>query len=130
MGKINSRQKGCRGERMFAQQLREHGYEAERGQQHSGGVDSPDVKTNMQGCHWEVKFVEKLNLHSAMEQSKRDAGEDEMPLVAHKRSREEWLVTMRFEDWIKLYKGYEAHNAFLDDFENLCIFQEQKGQTE
>ena len=107
MGKINSRQKGCRGERMFAQLLREHGYEAERGQQHAGGKDSPDVKTNMLGVHWEIKFVEKLNLHNAMEQSKRDAGEGEMPLVGHKRSREEWLVTQPFEDWIKLYKAYE-----------------------
>lgn len=107
MAKINSRQKGARGERMFAQLLREHGYEAERGCQHSGGKDSPDVKSNMRGVHWEVKFVEKLNLHSAVEQSKRDVGENEMPLVAHKRSREEWLVTMRFEDWIKLYQAYE-----------------------
>ena len=110
MAKINSRQKGCRGERMFAQLLREHGYEAERGQQHAGGKDSPDVKTNMLGVHWEIKFVEKLNLHNAMEQSKRDAGEGEMPLVGHKRSREEWLVTQPFEDWIKLYKAYAFMN--------------------
>lgn len=107
MGKINSRDKGARGERLFAVLLREHGYEAERGCQHAGGKDSPDVKTNMRGVHWEVKFVEKLNLHSAMEQSKRDAGDGEMPLVAHKRSREEWLVTMEFKDWIKLFKAWD-----------------------
>lgn len=107
MGKINSRQKGARGERMFASLLREHGYEAERGCQHAGGKDSPDVKTNMKDLHWEIKFVEKLNLQDAMEQSKRDAGDTEMPLVAHKRSRTEWLVTMRFADWVKLYKAYE-----------------------
>lgn len=107
MGKINSRAKGARGERMFAALLREHGYEAERGCQHSGGKDSPDVKCNMRGVHWEIKFVEKLNLHSAMAQSKRDAGDSEIPLVAHKRSREEWLVTMEFRDWIKLFKAYE-----------------------
>lgn len=104
MGKINSRDKGARGERMFAGILREYGYEAERGCQHSGGKDSPDVKCNMQGVHWEVKFVEKLNIRNAMEQSKRDAGADEMPLVAHKRSREEWLVTMRLDDFMELYK--------------------------
>lgn len=103
MGK-SQREKGARGERMFAALLREHGYEAERGCQHSGGKDSPDVKTNMPNVHWEIKFVEKLNLHSAMEQSKRDAGDNEMPLVAHKRSREEWLVTMRFDDFIEIFK--------------------------
>lgn len=107
MGKINSRQKGARGERMFAQLLRCHGYEAERGCQHAGGKDSPDVKSNMAGVHWEVKFVEKLNLYDAIEQSKKDAGENEMPLVAHKRSRTEWFVTMSFNDWIKLFKAYE-----------------------
>lgn len=89
---------------MFAQFLREHGFDAERGCQHSGGKDSPDIKCNMADCHWEIKFVEKLNLHNAMEQSKRDAGENEMPLVAHKRSREEWLVTMKAEDFIRIYK--------------------------
>lgn len=103
MGK-SQREKGARGERMFAALLRENGFEAERGCQRSGGKDSPDVRTNMPDCHWEVKFVEKLNLHKAMEQSVNDAGENEMPLVAHKRSREEWLVTMRFTDFIKLFK--------------------------
>ena len=54
-----------------------------------------------------MKFVEKLNLYDAIEQSKKDAGENEMPLVAHKRSRTEWFVTMSFNDWIKLFKAYE-----------------------
>ena len=105
MGKA-SREKGKRGERLFAKLLREHGYDAKRGVQYQGSPDSPDV-VGLPGVHAEVKFVEKLNLHSAMEQSKRDAGEDEMPLVAHKRSREEWLVTMRFTDWIEIFKAYE-----------------------
>lgn len=102
MGKA-SREKGKRGERLFAKLLREHGYDAKRGVQYQGSPDSPDV-VGLPGVHTEVKFVEKLNLHSAMEQSKRDAGEDEMPIVAHKRSREEWLVTMRFEDFIEIFK--------------------------
>lgn len=115
MGKINSRQKGARGEREFAKMLREYGYEAERGCQHSGGVDSPDVKCNMPNVHWEVKFVEKLNLHNAMEQSKRDAGDGEMPLVGHKRSREEWLVTMRFTDFMDIFqRAYGKENKTND----------------
>lgn len=105
MGKA-SREKGKRGERMFAKLLRDHGYDAKRGVQYQGSPDSPDV-VGLPGIHTEVKFVEKLNLHSAMEQSKRDAGEGEMPIVAHKRSREEWLITMPFDSWIKLFKAYE-----------------------
>lgn len=115
MGKINSRQKGAAGEREFAKLLRDHGYEAERGVQHQGGKDSPDVKTNMQGVHWEIKRTERLHLHEAMEQSKRDAGEDEMPLVGYRRNRSEWLVIQPFEEWVKLYQAWE---------------REQKGQTE
>lgn len=110
MGKINSRAKGARAERMFAKLLREYGYEAERGCQHAGGKDSPDVKCNMPGVHWEIKWVEKLNLWDAMAQSKGDAGEGEMPLVAHKRNNTEWLVTMPFTEWIKLYQAYESED--------------------
>lgn len=109
MGKA-SREKGKRGERMFAKLLREHGYDAKRGVQYQGSPDSPDV-VGLPRVHAEVKFVEKLNLHSAMEQSKRDAGEDEMPIVAHKRSREEWLITMPFSDWIILYKAWESQKG-------------------
>lgn len=107
MGKINSRQKGAVGEREFAKLLRKHGYEAERGCQHSGGKDSPDVKTNMPNVHFEVKRTERLHLHDAMEQSKRDAGEDEMAVVAYRRNHDEWIVIQPFEDWIKLFKAYE-----------------------
>lgn len=104
---INSRNKGARGERAFAKLLREHGYEAERGCQHAGGKDSPDVKCNMPNVHWEVKVVEKLNLQKALEQSARDSGESEMPLVAHKKNYGGWYVTMQFEDFIDMYKAWE-----------------------
>ena len=104
---INSRQKGARGERAFAKLLRDYGYEAERGCQHAGGKDSPDVKCSMKGVHWEVKVVEKLNLDKAFEQSQRDAGENEMPMVAHKKNRKPWLVTLAFEDFMKLFMAWE-----------------------
>lgn len=111
MSKINSKAKGARAEREFAKLLRMYGYEAERGCQHSGGKDSPDVKTNMPYVHWEVKMVERLNLHNAMEQSKRDAGEGEMPLVAHRRNRTEWLVTMTFTDFIRIFQAFDVWDA-------------------
>lgn len=108
---INQRQKGAAGEREFAHLLREHGYEAERGVQHSGGKDSPDVKTNMQGVHWEIKRTERLRLHDALKQSQRDAGEDEMAVVGYRRNHDEWIVIQPFEDWIKLLKAYEREQT-------------------
>ena len=108
---INQRQKGAVGEREFAHLLREHGYEAERGVQHSGSKDSPDVKSNMRGVHWEIKRTERLRLHDALKQSQRDAGEGEMAVVGYRRNHDEWIVIQPFEDWIKLFKAYEREQT-------------------
>ena len=99
---MNSNQKGKRGERAWRDELLAHGYTARRGQQFAGSPDSPDVVCDdLPGFHFEVKTVEKLNLREAMEQAVNDAGE-KVPLVAHKRNRGEWLITMRASDWFKM----------------------------
>ena len=54
------------------------------------------------GVHIECKRVEKLNIHDAMNQSVRDAAEGQMPIVAHRKNRTKWLVTLRAEDVLKL----------------------------
>ena len=103
---MNSKAKGGRGEREWAQLCRDHGFkDAKRGQQFAGGVDSPDV-TGLPGIHQEVKRVENLNIHKAMAQSIRDSEGKAIPIVAHRRNRDEWLVTMRADAWFELYKGW------------------------
>lgn len=117
-GKINSRDKGARYERHIAKVLREHGYEAERGCQHAGGKDSPDVKHNMKGVHIEAKAVEHLNLWNALAQSERDAGADEIPIVVFKRNRSKDYVALQFEDFLKIFKAWEkGQNNARDDKE-------------
>lgn len=54
--RVNSRDKGVRGELVFAKHLRELGFTARRGQQHAGGPESPDVVTSLDNIHFEVKF--------------------------------------------------------------------------
>ena len=103
MVKINSRDKGARYERHVAQVLREFGWEAERGCQHSGGVDSPDVKHNLPNLHLECKAVEKLNLWSALAQSERDAGDDEIASVVFKRNRSKDYIALPLEDFLKIF---------------------------
>ena len=95
---MNSRQKGARGEREWRDQLRNAGYTARRGQQFSGGADSPDVVCDELGnvIHFEVKRVESLNLAAAMEQAKRDAA-GKVPVVAHRKNSQPWLVTLPAE---------------------------------
>jgi hypothetical protein len=99
---MNSCQKGKRGERAWRDELVAHGYDARRGRQFSGSPDSPDVICHqLSGFHFEVKAVERLNVNEAMAQAIDDAG-DKIPVVAHKRNRSEWLVTMRASDWFKM----------------------------
>ena len=105
--KINSRQKGARGEREARDLLRRFGFKAERGQQNAGGVDSPDIKHNVPGWHFEVKRVERLNLSVAMAQAERDAGGVNKPCVLHKRNGEPWLVTIKAEDFLALLGGMD-----------------------
>lgn len=57
------------------------------------------------GIHIECKCVERLNVPEAMEQATQDADffRDGAPTVFHRRNRSPRLVTMRLEDWLKLY---------------------------
>lgn len=103
---INSNQKGKKGEREFSRLCREQGFEeARRSQQYAGINNDADV-VGLPGIHVEVKRVERLNISKAMEQAIGDSKETEIPIVAHRKNREEWKVTMRAEDWFKLYKKW------------------------
>ena len=104
---INSKDKGKRGERLCAAKMRENGYDARRGVQYAGSPDSPDV-VGVPGLHLEVKFTEKLRLWDAMEQSIRDAGENEIPVVMHKKNNSEWLCILRLDDFMPIYAEWEA----------------------
>lgn len=103
---MNSRQKGAAGERELANLLKEYGYDTRRGQQYSGANGDADV-VGIPGLHIECKRVEKLNLDTALEQSKRDARKGEMPVVIHRKNRQEWKVTLSLKDFMKLYKEVE-----------------------
>lgn len=60
------------------------------------------------GIHIECKRVERLDLYSAVEQSKRNSRGEELPAVMHRKNNSEWLVTMELDKWIELYKEWEA----------------------
>ena len=100
----NSNQKGKAGEREFANFLKSHGIEARRGQQFSGGGDSPDVVHSLPGIHFEVKRVEKFSLWDSIEQAETDRPEDYIPVVAHRKNRRDWVVVLYAEDFLELVK--------------------------
>jgi len=100
-----SRNKGAAGEREVCKILREHGYEAKRGwQSRGGGKEEPDVVTTLPGFHLEIKRTERTNIWAAMRQAESDCGEDTMPLVVTRKSREPWLCVLHFDDLLKLLK--------------------------
>ena len=103
----NSREKGKRYERHVASLFKEECYDARRGQQFCGINGDADV-IGIPGIHIECKAVERLNLYDWIAQAKRDAREGEIPVVIHKKNYCADLVTMTFEDWIKLYREWES----------------------
>lgn len=95
---MNSRDKGCRGEREGSKFWSAvWGVIARRGQQRSGSPDSPDVIHDMDGVHVEVKRCERGNPYDWVEQAVDDAGYN-VPVVIHRRNHKPWLLIVRLED--------------------------------
>lgn len=107
---VNSRRKGADGEREVRDLLRAAGYsEARRGQQYCGANGDADV-VGLPGIHIEVKRVQQLNVAKAIQQAINDRRDGEKACVFHRKDREPWLVTMPYEEWMELYKGWEKTN--------------------
>ena len=105
---INSKQKGKTGELELAHLLRDHGYDCRRSEQYCGKAGDADV-IGLPTIHIECKRNEKLNIDNAIEQAISDAKNGDIPTVFHRKNRKPWLVTMRFDDWIEMYKA--VHNG-------------------
>ena len=108
--KINSRQKGKRGELEWCKVCKAEGFEAFRGAQHAGknlttSEASPDVITPDLNIHYEVKRVERLNLDDALAQAQRDANPGEIAAVSHRKNNGPWMVTMSAEDHFNLVRN-------------------------
>lgn len=102
---INSKKKGKRGELEVVHFLKDRGYNARRGVQYKGTPDSPDIECEeLDFLHFEVKRVESLNIEKALQQSISDAGENQIPVVVHRKNKEKWKVTLSFDDFLQLIK--------------------------
>jgi hypothetical protein len=109
---MNSRAKGKAGELEAAHYLGDlFKLPVRRGQQFRGGADSPDV-AGLRGLHVEVKRVEKMNADTALEQSARDAGTDEVPVLLHRSNRKRWKMTFYADD---LLRFLDAAGTLIDE---------------
>ena len=116
MGK-SSQRKGREGERELRDILKEYGYPVECGEPESFGK-VPDL-VGLPGIHVEVKRVERLNVPEAMRQAVRDSERfrDGMPALFHRRNRQPWLVTVRLDDFMRMYNA-QADSAGVADARN------------
>lgn len=107
--KVNSKQKGARFERQLASRLREYGYDARRTAQYCGNTGDASDVVGLPGLHIEAKHQEQMRLYEWMSQAKRDSeGTGKLPVVFHKKNNAEILVTMTLNDWMNLYREWEA----------------------
>lgn len=110
--KINSKEKGARFERLLASKFREYGYDkARRTAQFCGNTGDASDVVGLPGLHIEAKHQEKMCLYDWMAQAKRDAaagGKGHLPAVFHKKNNAAILVTMELEDFMNLYREWEA----------------------
>ena len=107
---VNSKQKGARFERQLAGHFRDYGYaDSRRTAQYCGNTGDASDVVGLPGIHVEAKHQEKMKLYDWMAQAKRDSeGTGKIPAVSHKKNNAEILVTMTFEDWMQIYKEWEA----------------------
>ena len=105
-----ARNRGANGERELAGLIRDTwGYPVRRGYVFHHESDL----VGLDGIHPEVKRVEKLNIHKAMEQAIEEAQkrEDGQPAVFFRRDRGEWLVCIRLPLFMEMYKKWRKKDV-------------------
>ena len=104
----NSRAKGGRGERESASKWREHGFEARRSAQTNGLLGEADIIIDGTDLWVEVKRIKSFKtLYKFMAQSIRDAAKTfRKPIVMLRADDCEWLIVLRADDFIEIYREY------------------------
>lgn len=115
MAKLNSRRKGKVGELEAAAFLREKfGWTTRRTQQFAANAnaDSADLRVEQTpNLFWEVKRVERLNVPQTMRTALSQCGR-RVPVLMHRPSHSEWLLTIRVEDLPVLCHAFETAQAY------------------
>ena len=114
---VNSKKKGKAGELEVAHILQKHGFDARRTAQFCGNTgDAADV-IGLEGFHIEVKRCETTKIWDWIAQAERDHKAGTVPLVVFRKSREQWKVTLDFEEFLKILKSTVVHNCAQEEGE-------------
>lgn len=100
--------KGKRGELEVVLLLKQHGFDARRGQVWNG---EPDIVSDLP-IHFEVKRHEDIKVSEWFKQAEKDCGW-KYPAVVYRQSRHPWTITMKACDIFSLITG---HNGITSQF--------------
>lgn len=111
---VNSRSKGCRGERELAKVLQKTlGWEARRTQQFCGDAGDSDVTANVP-VFIECKRVERLCVATAVQKAMEQAG-DLPVMVCHRKDRGTWVVSIPMDHLIAVSQLVSTTQAGLSE---------------
>lgn len=102
--KVNSRDKGKRGELEVVKLIKRHGFEARRSQQFKGTKDSADILAPEVPFHIEVKWRQQLNVDAVLQQAHDEAPPGVPGCVFFRRNGERWKVAIDADDFMRLLK--------------------------
>lgn len=106
---MNSKQKGARYERELVSLLKGHGYQTRRTAQYCGNTGEAADVIGLKGIHIEAKHQERIQIYDWMAQAINDSQKSgNLPAVFFRKNHCETLVCMRLDDWIELYREWEA----------------------
>lgn len=103
---MNAKQKGNKGEKEWAECLRQSGLDSAAGRNYSSGnnTQKSDVHNSL-NYNFEVKRVEKLNIFKAIDQTEKDcAMTHAKPAVVFRRNNDDWWIALPWHDWAQLEK--------------------------
>jgi Holliday junction resolvase len=111
---INSRTKGKVAELEVVNLFKNAGYkDSHRSQQFKGTKESADIIIPRLDkiYQFEVKRREQVGkLDEWLQKTDKEAGEEKIPVVIHRRNGEPWKVTLLLTDWITDIKGIYPPN--------------------
>ena len=111
---INSRTKGKVAELEVVNLFKNAGYnDSHRSQQFKGTKESADIIIPRLDkiYQFEVKRREQIGkLDEWLQKTDKEAGEEKVPIVIHRRNGEPWKVTLLLTDWITGVKGIYPPN--------------------
>lgn len=104
-----SREKGRKGENEVIYAMRDAGWPtARRTSDGREQIARGDVANGPEGCHFEIKRVEKLSVPKAFDQVVRDADPTDIPVLVHRPSRHEWMATLPLSELLPLLRLRES----------------------